>query len=62
MIASEELKFNPELQMLLSLGKDILTSSAKKLKRLISDGMDSFDAFHVSQHHLIQVGVATFTV
>ncbi len=38
--------------------KNILTSSAKRLKRLISEGMDSFDAFNVSQHHLIQVGFA----
>ena len=38
--------------------RDILTSAAKRLKRLISDGMDSFDAFNVSQHHLIQVGFA----
>ncbi|HCW06782.1 MAG TPA: acyl-CoA oxidase [Cytophagales bacterium] len=38
--------------------RDILTSAAKRLKRLIDDGMDSFDAFNVSQHHLIQVGFA----
>jgi acyl-CoA oxidase len=38
--------------------RDILISAAKRLKRLISDGMDSFDAFNVSQHHLIQVGFA----
>ena len=38
--------------------RDILTSAAKRLKRLIDGGMDSFDAFNVSQHHLIQVGFA----
>ena len=38
--------------------RDILTSAAKRLKKHISDGMDSFDAFNVSQHHLIQVGLA----
>jgi acyl-CoA oxidase len=38
--------------------RDILSSAAKRLKRLISEGMDSFDAFNVSQHHLIQVGLA----
>ncbi len=38
--------------------RDILTSAAKRLKRLIDEGMDSFDAFNVSQHHLIQVGFA----
>jgi acyl-CoA oxidase len=38
--------------------RDILTSSAKRLKRHIDGGMDSFDAFNVSQHHLVQVGLA----
>jgi acyl-CoA oxidase len=38
--------------------RDILTSAAKRLKRHIEDGMDSFDAFNVSQHHLVQVGLA----
>jgi acyl-CoA oxidase len=38
--------------------RDILTSAAKRLKRHIASGMDSFDAFNVAQHHLIQVGFA----
>ena len=38
--------------------KDILTSSAQRLRKLIKGGMDSFDAFNVSQHHLVQVGFA----
>jgi acyl-CoA oxidase len=38
--------------------RDILTSAAKRLKRHISSGMDSFDAFNVCQHHLVQVGFA----
>ncbi len=38
--------------------RDILTSSAKRLKRHIDEGMDSFDAFNVCQHHLVQVGLA----
>ncbi|HOX82167.1 MAG TPA: acyl-CoA dehydrogenase [Chryseolinea sp.] len=38
--------------------RDILTSAAKRLKRHIDGGMDSFDAFNVSQHHLIEVGHA----
>ncbi len=38
--------------------RDILMSSAKRLKKHISAGMDSFDAFNVSQHHLLQVGFA----
>jgi acyl-CoA oxidase len=38
--------------------RDILTSAGKRLRRHISDGMDSFDAFNVAQHHLVQVGFA----
>jgi acyl-CoA oxidase len=38
--------------------KDILTSAAKRLKKLITGGMDSFDAFNVSQKHLIDVAQA----
>jgi acyl-CoA oxidase len=38
--------------------RDILTSAAKRLKKHIDSGMDSFDAFNVSQHHLVQVGMA----
>ncbi|MBL7857373.1 MAG: acyl-CoA dehydrogenase family protein [Cyclobacteriaceae bacterium] len=38
--------------------RDILTSAAKRLKRHIESGMDSFDAFNVCQHHLVQVGSA----
>ncbi len=37
---------------------DILASAAKRLKRLIDEGMDSFDAMNVSMHHLIQVSFA----
>lgn len=38
--------------------RDILTSAAKRLKRHLDSGMDSFDAFNVSQHHLVEVGLA----
>lgn len=38
--------------------KDILTSAAQRLRKLISGGMDSFDAFNVSQRHLIDVAEA----
>ncbi|HWA35803.1 MAG TPA: acyl-CoA dehydrogenase, partial [Cyclobacteriaceae bacterium] len=38
--------------------KDILASAAKRLRKHISGGMDSFDAFNVSQHHLVQVAFA----
>src|SRR5690606_10980740 len=34
--------------------RSILASAAKRLKRHIDDGMDSFDDFNVSQHHLVQ--------
>lgn len=37
---------------------DILDSVAKRLKRLIGEGMDPFDAMNVCQHHLIAVGEA----
>ncbi len=36
----------------------ILSSAAQRLKRLIDGGMDSFDAFNVSGHHLVNVGKA----
>jgi acyl-CoA oxidase len=38
--------------------RNILTSAARRLKRHLDDGMDSFDAFNVVQHHLVQVGFA----
>jgi len=38
--------------------RDILESSAKRLRKHISGRMDSFDAFNVSQHHLVQVAFA----
>jgi acyl-CoA oxidase len=38
--------------------RDILTSAAKRLRKHIGEGMDSFDAFNVAQHHLVQVGFA----
>jgi acyl-CoA oxidase len=36
--------------------KDVLDSAAKRLRRLIGEGMDPFDAFNVCQHHLVNVG------
>jgi acyl-CoA oxidase len=38
--------------------KSILASAAKRLKRHLDEGMDSFDAFNVCQHHLVQTGHA----
>lgn len=38
--------------------RDIQISAARRLKRHIDEGMDSFDAFNVCQHHLVQVGFA----
>lgn len=38
--------------------KDTLTSAAKRLRRLLSEGMDSFDAFNVCQQHMVDVGAA----
>ena len=56
----EEHLLNPEFQLNAFKYREraILTSAAKRLKRHISEGMDSFDAFNVSQHHLIHVGLA----
>lgn len=38
--------------------RNILASAAKRLKRHIDGGMDSFDAFNVSQNHLVHVSFA----
>ncbi|MFT3796089.1 acyl-CoA dehydrogenase [Flavobacterium sp.] len=38
--------------------KVILESAAKRLKRLIDDGMDAYDAFNVAQHQMIAVAEA----
>ncbi len=58
--SSDEHLLDPEFQLsaFKYRERDILTSAAKRLKRHIDDGMDSFDAFNVCQHHLIQVGFA----
>ncbi len=38
--------------------RSILTSAARRFKRHVDSGMDSFDAFNVSQNHLLHVGFA----
>jgi acyl-CoA oxidase len=38
--------------------REIVSSAAKRLKRHIDNGMDSFDAANVSQHHMFNVGKA----
>lgn len=38
--------------------RSILSSAARRLKRHIDSGMDSFDAFNVAQHHLVEVGIS----
>ena len=38
--------------------KEILASAAKRIKKLLDSGLDSFDAFNIAQHHLINVGRA----
>jgi acyl-CoA oxidase len=57
---SEEHLLDPEFQLhaFRYRERDILISAAKRLKRHISEGMDSFDAFNVAQHHLVNVGQA----
>jgi acyl-CoA oxidase len=38
--------------------RDILTSAAKRIRRLVGEGLDSYDAVNVSQTHLLQVSFA----
>ena len=38
--------------------RDILTSAARRLKKHLDSGMDSFDAFNQTQFHLVNVGHA----
>ena len=38
--------------------RDILTSAAKRLRKHLSLGMDSFDAFNQAQYHMVGVGFA----
>lgn len=38
--------------------KEILASAAKRLKKLMDSGLDSFDAFNIAQHHLVNVSQA----
>ncbi|MCB0490460.1 MAG: acyl-CoA dehydrogenase family protein, partial [Cyclobacteriaceae bacterium] len=38
--------------------RDILTSAARRLKKHLDNGMDSFDAFNQTQFHLVNVGHA----
>lgn len=38
--------------------RQILSSAARRIKRHLDSGMDSFDAFNVVQNHLVQVGHA----
>ncbi|MFN8691016.1 MAG: acyl-CoA dehydrogenase, partial [Cyclobacteriaceae bacterium] len=56
----EEHLLDPEFQLsaFRYRERDILTSAAKRLKRHIDSGMDSFDAFNVCQHHLVMVSQA----
>ena len=37
---------------------DILTSGAKRIKKHLDEGMDSFDAFNQTQFHMLNVGFA----
>ncbi|MGC1240822.1 MAG: acyl-CoA dehydrogenase [Chryseosolibacter sp.] len=38
--------------------RNILTSAARRLKKHLDSGMDSFDAFNVCQNHLVEVAFA----
>lgn len=52
------LDFNFHLNAFRYRENAILSSAAQRLKRHIDAGMDSFDAFNVAQHHLVNVGQA----
>ncbi|MGE0772035.1 MAG: acyl-CoA dehydrogenase [Cyclobacteriaceae bacterium] len=38
--------------------REILVSGARRLKKHLDNGMDSFDAFNQTQYHMVQVGFA----
>ncbi|MFY0606970.1 MAG: acyl-CoA dehydrogenase family protein [Cyclobacteriaceae bacterium] len=38
--------------------RDVLTSAARRIKKHIDNGMDSFDAFNQTQNHMVEVGKA----
>jgi acyl-CoA oxidase len=38
--------------------RDILTSAARRLRKHLDNGMDSFDAFNQTQYHMVNVGFA----
>ena len=56
----EEHLLDPEFQLnaFKYRERDILTSAAKRLKKHLDAGMDSFDAFNQCQFHLLNVGHA----
>jgi len=57
---NEEHLLDPEFQLHAFRYREraILSSAARRLKRHIDEGIDSYDAFNVSQHHLVNVGFA----
>lgn len=52
------LDFNFHLSAFRYREKDILTSAARRIKKHIDNGMDSFDAFNQTQYHMLHVGFA----
>jgi acyl-CoA oxidase len=52
------LSFDFPLEAFKHRERDILISAAQRLKKHIQSGMDSFDAFNVSQQQLVEVGLA----
>jgi acyl-CoA oxidase len=57
---SEEHLLDPEfhLNAFSYRERDILTSAARRLKKHLDNGMDSFDAFNQTQYHMVNVGFA----
>ncbi|MCO6164095.1 acyl-CoA dehydrogenase [Flavobacterium sp. NRK F7] len=56
--AAHLLDFEFHLQAFQYREKTILASAAKRIKRLIDEGLEPYDAFNVVQHHMIEVAQA----
>ena len=56
--ATHLLDFEFHLQAFQYREKTILASAAKRIKKLIDEGLEPYDAFNVVQHHMIEVAQA----
>ncbi|WP_130736884.1 acyl-CoA dehydrogenase [Flavobacterium sp. J27] len=56
--ATHLLDFEFHLQAFQYREKSVLASAAKRIKKVIDDGLEPYDAFNVVQHHMIEVAQA----